>query len=285
MPLPREIGILTLTLEGSTVESPAWDAEGVLWLKRNGSVEEADKDFLGVEVYAVIEDGIPLWLHTEIELIVSGKNREEVIGSILPEGWRIAAVSSPIPVAVDDAGQMKAHVRTGKWTLLADAFRLDNPKEIGYAPGTKPAVADELIAFRARPEFRMVEIVGAQPIDVSQTTFPEKWRNLPVYRWETASPFRIEERMRGMGVQRPEGLNIARALWLDESGRGLTFRDHIGGRMQQIWRLDAAPGQGLARCAAADRVNSSLAIRRAGHRASKSARVISTSRRPDASRV
>ena len=245
MPLPREIGILTLTLEGTPVESPAWDAEGVLWLKRNGSAEEADKDFLGVKVYAVIEDGIPLWLRTEIELIVSGKSREEAIGSIVPEGWRLAAVSSPIPVAVDDAGRMKAQVRTGKWTLQVDAFRLDNPKEVRYAPGAKPAVADELIAFRARPDFRMVEIVGAPAIDVSQTTFPEKWRNLPVYRWDTASPFRIEERMRGMGVQKPEGLHIARALWLDESGRGLTFRDQISGRMQQIWRLDAAPGQDL----------------------------------------
>jgi hypothetical protein len=245
MPLPREIGILSLTLEGTSLELPAWDEEGVLWLKRNGSTQEADKDFLGVKVYAVIEDGIPLWLRTEIELIVSGKNREEAIGSIVPEGWRVAAVSSPIPVVVDDAGRMKAQVRTGKWTVQVDAFQLDNPKEFRYAPGAKPAVADELIAFRARPEFRMVEIVGAPSIDVSQTTFPEKWRNLPVYRWETASPFRIEERMRGMGVQKPEGLKIARGLWLDESGRGFTFRDQIRGRMQQIWRLDAAPGQAL----------------------------------------
>jgi hypothetical protein len=245
MPLPREIGILSLTLEGTSLELPAWDGEGVLWLKRNGSTQEADKDFLGVKVYAVIEDGIPLWLRTEIELIVSGKNREEAIGSIVPEGWRVAAVSSPIPVVVDDAGRMKAQVRTGKWTVQVDAFQLDNPKEFRYAPGAKPAVADELIAFRARPEFRMVEIVGAPSIDVSQTTFPEKWRNLPVYRWETASPFRIEERMRGMGVQKPEGLKIARGLWLDESGRGFTFRDQIRGRMQQIWRLDAAPGQDL----------------------------------------
>ena len=245
MPLPREIGILALTLEGTPVESPAWDAEGVLWLKRDGSAEEADKDFLGVKIYAVIEDGIPLWLRTQIELVVSGKSREEEIGSVLPEGWRLAAVDSALPVAVDDAGRMKVQVRTGKWTVQLDAFRLDNLKEFRYPPDAKPAVADELIAFRARPDFRMVEIVGATSIDVSQTTFPDKWRNLPVYRWQTASPFRIEERMRGMGVQKPEGLTIARALWLDENGRGLTFRDQINGHMQQIWRLDAAPGQDL----------------------------------------
>ncbi len=51
--------------------------------------------------------------------------------------------------------------------------------------------------------------------------------------------------MRGMGDQKPAGLTIARELWLDENGRGLTFRDHITGAMQQIWRLDAAAGQDL----------------------------------------
>ncbi len=51
--------------------------------------------------------------------------------------------------------------------------------------------------------------------------------------------------MRGMGTQKPEGLRINRSLWLDENGRGITFRDHIAGQMQQIWRLDAAPGQDL----------------------------------------
>ena len=120
------------------VAAPAWDAQGFLWLKRDGSTEEADKNFLSVKLYAAIEDGIPLWLRTEIELTVSGKNREEEIGTILPEGWKLAAVESAIPVAVDDAGKMKAQVRAGKWTVKADAFRFDNPKEIRYAPNAKP---------------------------------------------------------------------------------------------------------------------------------------------------
>jgi hypothetical protein len=243
--LPREIGMLALTIEGTIVESPQWDAGGVLWLHRDTPSQEADRDFLGVKVYALLEDGIPLWLRTEVELIVSGKSREEEIGSILPEGWKLAAVDSPISVVVDDAGRMKAQVRTGKWTLHLDAFRLDNPQELRYAPEAKPAAADEFIAFRARPDFRVVEIVGAPSVDVSQTTFPEKWRNLPVYRWNTASPLRIEERMRGMGMQKPEGLQIARTLWLDENGRGFTFRDRVSGQRQEIWRLDAGPGQDL----------------------------------------
>lgn len=243
--VPPEIGILALLLDGTAVESPVWDAQGFVWLKRDASTEQTDKDFLGVKVHSLLEDGIPLWLHTDIELIVAGKSREEALGQILPAGWKPASLDSPIPVALDDAGQMKAQVRAGKWTLSLSAFRLDHPAEIAFADGAKPAAAEQFVAFKAQPDFRLVEITGLPAVDVSQTSFPDKWREFPVYRWETAKPFRIEERMRGMGLQKPEGLTIARELWLDQNGGGLTFRDHITGRMQQIWRLDAAAGQEL----------------------------------------
>jgi len=180
-----------------------------------------------VKLYAALEDGVPLWLRTEIEITVSGQSREEILGTILPAGWKLASVESTIPVAVDDAGRMKAQVRAGKWTVKTEAFRFDNPKEFRYPAGAKLAVAKQLVAFRSRPDFRMVEIAGASSIDVSQTTFPEKWRELPVYRWEPAQAFRLEERMRGMGEQKPAGLTIGREWWLDENGRGLTLRDCI----------------------------------------------------------
>ncbi len=243
--MPAEIGILALTLDGQAVASPVWDAQGFLWLKRDASTEETDKDFLALKMNSLIEDGIPLWLHTDLELIVAGKSREESLGVILPAGWKLASLDSPIPVAVDDGGLMKAQVRAGKWTVNLSAFRLDHPAQIAYAAGVKPAAAEQLVAFRAQPDFRLVEISGLPSIDVSQTPFPDKWREFPVYRWDTATPFRMDERMRGMGLQKPDGLSIGRELWLDQNGGGLTFRDRITGRMQQVWRLDAAEGQDL----------------------------------------
>jgi len=243
--IPAEIGILALTLDGQPVETPAWDAQGLLWLRRDGLAETGEKNFLSVKLHSALEDGIPLWLHQEVELIVSGKSREEDLGTILPEGWKLSAIESPIPAAVDELGRMKVQVRTGKWTIRAHAFRLDDPKELRYAAGAKPAVAEELVAFRARPDFRVVEIIGPPSVDVSQTPFPDKWRELPVYRWDTSTPLRLEQRMRGMGDQKPSGLTMAREWWLDENGGGLTFRDRVTGSMQQTWRLDAAEGADL----------------------------------------
>ena len=251
IPMPGEIGILSLALNGRPVEAPVWDAQGFLWLKRDAATEETDKDFLAVKLHSCIADGIPMWLRNELELIVAGKSREETIGVVLPAGWKLSVLESPIPVAVDGSGSLKAQVRAGKWVVKLDAFRLDHPAEVAYAAGGKPAVGDQLVAFQARPDFRLVEVSGIPSIDVSQTPFPDKWRNLPVYRWETGVPFRLEERMRGMGLQKPEGLAIARELWLDEDGRGLTFQDRITGKMQQVWRLDAAEGQELGSVRAA----------------------------------
>ncbi|MEI8387247.1 MAG: hypothetical protein WCG76_06575 [Verrucomicrobiota bacterium] len=243
--LPASVGMIALTLEGKPVENPLWDASGQLWLERNAASGEADKDFLSVKLFAALEDGIPLWLRGEVELIVSGKSREEALGAVLPAGWKLASLECPIPVAVDEDGRMKAQVRPGKWTVKYSAFRLDNPKEFGFAQGLKPAAPDGLVAFRSRPDFRMVEIAGSPSVDVSQIAFPQQWRELPVYRWDTATPFRIEERMRGMGLQKPAGLAIAREWWLDENGKAFTFRDRLTGQMQEIWRLDAAAGQDL----------------------------------------
>lgn len=244
LPIPPQIGVLALTMNGQKVELPNWDENGFLWLKRTRA-EETQREFLAAQVYRVLEDGIPLWLRTEIELSVSGKSREEELGHALPEGWKVATVESPLPCAVDDSGHVKVQVRAGKWTIRLDAVRLIPAEQVSYAAQAKPIVAEELLGFRAKPDFRVVEFSGIDAIDVSQTTFPEAWRNLPVYRWVTNTSFRIEEKMRGMGFQKPSGLSVEREFWLDGAGALLTFRDRIRGTSQQSWRLDISPGQTL----------------------------------------
>ena len=145
--VPKQFGILSLVIEGEAVTIPNWDAAGDVWLKRV-CAEAEEKDLLTVQVYRVIEDGIPLWLRTEIDLTVSGKNREEQLGWILPEGWQLSLVESPIPVAVDDEGRMKAQVRAGNWKVQVHAFRNQDIHEMRFAPNVQPLTNVELVGFR-----------------------------------------------------------------------------------------------------------------------------------------
>ena len=240
--IPRRIGLLNLVVDGQAVSLPSWDDTGHVWLRRQ-RIEPAEENSITVQVFRVIEDGIPTWLRTDIELTVSGKSREEEFGWILPEGWKLARVDSPIPVAVDSLGRMKAQVRAGKWTISVNAFRSTDTREIKFADVAQPITSLELVGFKSKPEFRLAEVTGLQAVDVTQTTFPQKWRGLPVFQWDTSTSIQIEEKMRGMGLQRPEGLAINRQFWLDENGKGLTYRDTVRGKMLQIWRLDTADGQ------------------------------------------
>lgn len=242
--IPPSTGILRLTNGGQPVESPDWEAGGTLWMKRTKS-ETADRDFLSLKVYRVLEDGMPMWLRTEVELSVAGKSREEDLGYVLPEGWQAAAVDAPIPCALDDDGRLKAQLRAGKWQIKVSAFRTGVLTDFRYAEGRKPMAEQELIALKTEPSLRVIELRNITGIDVTQTTMPEVWRKLPLFLWETGTPFQVEEKMRGMGERRPPGLKFDREFWLDEDGGGFTWRDRLSGTGQNLWRLDAAAGQEL----------------------------------------
>lgn len=243
--LPPEVGLLALSVNGTAQGSPTWDGDGTLWLQRQASSEPVDEDFLSLKMHSLLEDGIPLWFETRLDLIVAGKSREETLGSVLPAGWQLAAVDSPLPVAIDERGLLKAQLRAGRWTIGLRAFRTGSATQIAFAEGATPPAPEQVLAFRGQPAFRQAEIVGLPQIDVAQTQVPEDWRSLPVYRWETTGGFELTERVRGPGERGQSPLTIQRSLWLDEDGKALTFQDRLTGPLREIRRLDVAAGHQL----------------------------------------
>ncbi|XZE36656.1 hypothetical protein SH501x_002238 [Pirellulaceae bacterium SH501] len=235
--LPKTIGILSLVREGAAVPLPNWDASGTLWLNRQ-AIAETEQDLLTANIYRLIEDGIPLWLRTQVDLSVSGRSREESLGTLLPEDWILSSIESQLPVAIDEQGAMKIQVRPGNWTISIDAFQRTDIRDIRFEAGKTPIASNELVGFKTNPPFRVAEIEDLQAIDVQKTTFPDAWRDWQVYYWETSKPFRLVEKMRGLGASKPKGVDIARYFWLDDDGVGITFQDQLIGDMQQSSRLD-----------------------------------------------
>ncbi len=242
--IPPQMGVLNLKLNGQAVDLPVWDAKGQLWLQRT-STETEDKDFLSVQVFRLIMDGSPQWLHTQVELSIAGKSREEELGHVLPDGWRLSSVEASLPCAVDDVGKLKVQVRAGKWLVKIAAYRTSPAQTVAYASDAKPLVEAELVGLQNEPGFRLIEIVGIPAVDVAQTTYPQEWRQFPVHQWPTGQPFQLDEKMRGMGAKKPPGVTIKRSFWLDEDGKNLTYQDELQGSGQRTWRLDAAAGHKL----------------------------------------
>ena len=147
--IPKQVGLLSLNVDGQAVPIPNWDADGHVWLRRVRA-QATDQDLLAAQVYRVIEDGIPLWLRTEIELTVSGKSREEELGWILPDGWKLSMVESPIPVAVDEQGRMKCRCGPASGRSAWHAFRTTDAGEIRFAADAQP-IAGVGIDWLPRP--------------------------------------------------------------------------------------------------------------------------------------
>lgn len=243
MRVPAEAGTLELTVSGQPVPVPQWDAEGWLWFRQPPApkTEEAQPDFLSADWFALLEDGNPQWLRVEVQLSVAGRPREERVGTVLPEGWLLAAVRSPLPVFVEE-GRLRVQVRPGQWTVELDAFRYGHQPDLRFPEGARVPGAPVLIGLQSRPEFRVVELRGGEPVDASQTRYPERWRGWPVYRWDIREPLQIVERQKGEGTGPVASLQIRRTWWLDEDGRAVTFQDRIQAQGQKLWRLDVTPG-------------------------------------------
>jgi len=67
--LPKSIGIVSLKLDNSEVAFPNWDSNGHLWLRRQ-QTESAVQNTITIKIYRMLEDGIPMWLRTRVELSV-----------------------------------------------------------------------------------------------------------------------------------------------------------------------------------------------------------------------
>ncbi len=87
--VPPETGLLALTVNGKRIDFPVRDEDGQVFLGRKEVAAEADS--VDISVHRKLVDEIPLRLITRLQLAVSGKSREVVLGRALPAGFEAQA--------------------------------------------------------------------------------------------------------------------------------------------------------------------------------------------------
>lgn len=246
--VPPETGLLALTLRGQGVAAPQRDAQGTVWLQK--ASKNAEGDALEFVVHRQVTDDIPLLLTTRIELRVSGKNREALLGRALPAGFVPLSLTSAVPARLEPDGRLRVQLRPGVFVLelvargegVVDALTRPDPD----GPWRE---GDEVWVFDAKSDYRVVSVEGVVAIDPQQTTLPDAWKRLPAYPMKLGDTLRLVERRRGDADPPPNQLSLTRSLWLDFDGAGFTASDMIQGTLNRDSRLTMSPSTTLGRVA------------------------------------
>jgi hypothetical protein len=246
--VPTDTGLIGLTVRGRAVAFPARDEQGRLWLQKRPGAEQAE-DRLEITVHRMVSDDIPLVLTTRVDLQVSGKSREVVLGRALAQRFVAMSLQGSLPARLDPGGRLRAQVRPGRFSLELLA-RHEGPAASLALPAPDGAwPAQEVWVFDARPHLRIASVEGVTAVDPQQTTLPDEWRQLPAYLMQAGKAMTLVEKRRGDSDPAPDQLSLQRTLWLDFDGGGYTVRDAITGAMRRTWRLEMPPPATLGRVA------------------------------------
>ena len=208
--LPRDTALLSLSVRGKPVSIPNRDAEGRVFLQKESTAQETEN--LELTISRRLTDEIPFMLSTHVELNISGKSREVLLGRALPDGFVPMSVSSGLPVRVESDGRIRLQVRPGTWTVDLMA-RHDAPvtkARSGPAPDGPWGNGDEVWVFDARPSLRQVLVEGVNALDPTQTRLPADWKRLPCYAMAASDEMKLTERRRGDSDPAPDQLDAAR---------------------------------------------------------------------------
>jgi hypothetical protein len=250
MMIPPESGIVTLTVNGQTVEQPVIDPSGRLWIRKR-DIGPAVENRLEIRMFRRIRDDIPMTVLNHLRMTVSGQVREIRLNDIFLKDAVPLRLSSALPARIGPDGEVMIQARPGDW-LLEIETRFDHPLD-RISAGTCP-YGEETWSFESRNHLRMVTVSGAPAIDPGQTEVPAEWKEFPAYLIGPDTVLRFQTLRRGDSDPAPDQLSIHRTWWLDFDGQGFTQKDTITGTLSRQWYLTMNP-PGILGKAAVDGVD------------------------------
>lgn len=236
--LPANTGIVSLTLNGKDIQLPIIDEQHRLWLSKSTGAEKQDEsDKIDLQVFRKISDDIPMSVHTRLQLKVTGKQREVLLGPVPINHFIPVSLNSPLPAKLESNGQLRVQVRPGVWYIDIVSRSVAQMELLTFDSRPDPWPPQELWVFAAQNNYRLVDINNPS-IDARQTNLPDDWKTFPAYLLNRDAGLKIDTIRRGNPEPEPDQLSLQRDLWLDFNGNGYTFRDAINGTITSGWRLE-----------------------------------------------
>lgn len=228
--VPQQTGIIQLSLNGKPVAAPSIENGNELWLSANETqTATAHQDTMNVRVFRKLSDNIPLQLTTQLQLDVSGKERELELGPFLLSGFTTTEFTSELPARIEKNGNLRVQVKPGSWVITLNSQSATPLHNLTFTPTSELWPQQEIWTFEANRQLRSVQISGVQTIDPQQTQLPEEWKQLPAYLMTPDTHFIIEELQRGANQQANNELTLEKKTWLSFDGESFIHQDQISG--------------------------------------------------------
>ncbi len=241
--LPGEVVLVSVIDGGRSIPFPEFDEQNRLILKRKRQRTSVspNKEGLELRVYRKFEDSIPGRMEVYLQMEVGGPAREVEFANPFDQSFIPMQLSSSLDgVRLTKKGSIKARVRPGSWFIAITGRSTSPLKELAFKDLPKPYPSQEVWVFKARNDFRIVEVAGAEQIDSARANLPNHFRGLPSYLMAKGKKLTITEKSRGISFLGDNNLSLEREMWLDFSGEGFTIKDKVSGKMTKHWRLDMA---------------------------------------------
>ena len=239
--LPANVGLVGLTRPEGVEPCPNVSETGELRLASKASVGESPADGLEVEIFRLVDDSLPMRVHTLLRLQISGRARRIELSKVLPTNSEPLAVESPLPLSFTPNDGVYIQGRPGSFDVYITSRLSGQVDQLGPQPAP---YGREFWAFKANEDLRVVEVHGAPDVDPKTTDLPRAWQQYPAYMVEPQTVVLFKETHRGAPDAAPDSLQISRSIWLDFDGNGVTVRDAIAGSIRRDWTLRMiAPGE------------------------------------------
>ena len=255
LPIPKEIARVTVRRDGGEPSFPNRTRSDRLWLGPDEQAAAAEAERTEVEVFRRLRDGVPFFVDTRIVLRVSGRARAVDLGRVLLPGSRPLSITSSLPVALDEKGELVAQIWAGEHEIAISALLSRPPERIARPQRKPPWPKQEIWVWTPRPSVRLVRPSGLVGIDPERTHLPQDWRALSTYVAAPDSVLEIATLQRGQPTMPANEITLSRTIWIDEDGRGFTAQDDLTGTLHRGWRLNLEAGElGRVRFGDADRL-------------------------------
>lgn len=230
--IPNNATVVDVKNNGKKILNPTIDYQGILRLETQ-SATRGESDDISVFVYRKITDNIPVMMNVRLSLNVTGKERVENLGKIIPNNFSLLSIDSNISVYVQKNGDLIAEVKPG-YANIDIALRQNN-ESLDFVLDNSPAT-QEIWVFESDKSRRVIQApLSLRSVQTQNIPMPEQWKRLPAYEVNKDESFTlkaIEYENKNLDT-----LSLNRDIKLAFDGSFYSIQDNISADFKENGRL------------------------------------------------